>query len=319
MTRKNLAIIISIIAIGIVSGMSLFMGCITSPTEPVVEVIGLELSDYPEAFSKDVVIVVGENASEMEKESAQAVAESLKNSTGIKPQVVIEVEITDSDLSNYNLILVGASGSSKLLNIVYNKTDATRVTKEYPGENKGILEIMQNPWDTQKALLIVTGSDETGVKAGSEVLENTEEVKELHVKTLTIGSKDESEEWIRGGTKTSSLLVKLSRKTVTSGEAFIITVKSWTFTGGRETTVDYDAYFKLYLTDNPDAPLRGKKVHVHAEKDEMYAYAGPFDWIITAPEKRGTYLYRVVKKANTEPSYDDYDIMQKVEFEITLQ
>lgn len=172
MTRKNLAIIISIIAVGIISGISLFMSCV-SPTEPEVEVevIALKLSDYPEIFSKDAVIVVGHKASGIEKESAQAIAENLRSSTGIKPRVVTDTEITDVNLSNHNLILVGTSDSNKLLNIVYDMTDATRITKEYPGENKGILEILRNPWNKKRTLLLVAGNDEWGVKAGSELLE----------------------------------------------------------------------------------------------------------------------------------------------------
>ena len=45
-------------------------------------------------------------------------------------------------------------------------TDAIRVTDGYPGEDKGVLEILPNPWDESKAMLFVEGSDEWGVKAG---------------------------------------------------------------------------------------------------------------------------------------------------------
>ena len=49
-------------------------------------------------------------------------------------------------------------------------TNATRVTEEFPGEGKGVLEILPNPWDESKAMLLVEGSDEWGVKAGSGCL-----------------------------------------------------------------------------------------------------------------------------------------------------
>jgi len=42
------------------------------------------------------------------------------------------------------------------------------VTEEFPGEGKGVLEILPNPWDEEKAMLLVEGSDEWGVKTGSE-------------------------------------------------------------------------------------------------------------------------------------------------------
>jgi len=46
-------------------------------------------------------------------------------------------------------------------------TNATRVTEEYPGEGKGVLEILPNPWNKERAMLFVEGWDEWGVKAGS--------------------------------------------------------------------------------------------------------------------------------------------------------
>jgi len=41
-------------------------------------------------------------------------------------------------------------------------TNATKVTEEYPGEGKGVLEILSNPWDESKAMLLVEGGDERG-------------------------------------------------------------------------------------------------------------------------------------------------------------
>ncbi|RLG43959.1 MAG: hypothetical protein DRN81_05540, partial [Thermoproteota archaeon] len=61
---------------------------------------------------------------------------------------------------------------------VYALTNATRVTEEYPGEGKGVLEILRNPWDESKAMLLVEGSDEWGVKAGSMMLEETQKFKD---------------------------------------------------------------------------------------------------------------------------------------------
>jgi len=55
-----------------------------------------------------------------------------------------------------------------MLKEIYSLTNATKVTEEYPGEGKGVLEILNNPWDKTKAMLLVEGWDEWGVKAGSE-------------------------------------------------------------------------------------------------------------------------------------------------------
>lgn len=328
MSRKNLIIIILILLIAITAGILFLLSCKELPTQPAskdeltepTELIVLNLSDYPKVFSKDVIIVIGENATEMERETSQMIIEILEGLIAPKPQLKQDTIITDSDLSEYNLILVGTPESNNLLNTLYNMTGAEsieRATREYPGENKGLLQILNSPWNKEKALLIVAGSDEMGIKADSEVLKNTEEVGKLKEKTLIISSRDENEEWLGGGTKTSSIQTKLSRRTLSPNEAFIITVKSWTFTGGKEKVIDYNTYFRLYSTNNPQKPLRTKKVREYSDKS--YVRAGPFDWIITAPSEKGTYLYRVVKKTNSEPSFDDYDMMQKVEFEINVK
>lgn len=192
MTSKNLTIIIAIAAVVIISGIFWLVSCVPTPTEPLGTgegMIELKLSDYPEVFSKDTIIVIGENASEPERESVQLIAETLKNSTGMKPQILSNIEIADIQFKKHNLILVGTSESNNLLNTVYDMTSvesAKRVTKEYPGENKGLLQMLNNPWNKEKALLIVAGSDVIGVKAGSEVLKNTEEVGKLKEKTLLL-------------------------------------------------------------------------------------------------------------------------------------
>ena len=325
MTKKFLIITIFIIG-AVISVTVLFISYQRKvPTEPEElteseELAELKLSDYPEIFKEDTIIVIGKNATLIEKESASLISKSLGELTGNTPIIKEDVSISKSDKLNSNLILIETPYGNDLLEEVYELTDVEKVTPQYPGENKGILQILKNPWNSSKALLIIAGSNEKGVKAGSEALRNAEEISRLKIETLVIASKppEKSEKkWITGGTKTTAILVSLNREIVNPGEGLIITVKAWTF--APKQVVDYDVYFKLYRTDNPDKALREKKVHVHSEKEEMYARAGPFDWIITAPEKKGTYKYRVVKKTDSEPSFDDFDIMQKVEFEVRVE
>ena len=110
----------------------------------------------------------------MEIESAEAIAANLENLTGNKPEI-INTKKTESFKYSYNLIIVGTPNSNKVLQEAYDMTDAIRVTDEYPGEGKGILEILNNPWNEEKVMLLVEGSDEWGVKAGREMLVNDEE------------------------------------------------------------------------------------------------------------------------------------------------
>ena len=136
----------------------------------------LTLSDYPELFAKETVIVIGENATQIEKESAEAIAANLEIMTGNKPEIINTKKI-ESFKYSYNLVIVGTPNSNKILEEVYNMTDATRVTDEYPGENKGILEILRNPWNEEKAMLLVEGSDERGVKAGDLILRGNKKLE----------------------------------------------------------------------------------------------------------------------------------------------
>ena len=51
-------------------------------------------------------------------------------------------------------------------------TDVVEVSEDYPGEGKGVLEMVKNPWNESKALLLVEGSDEQGIREGDTILAN---------------------------------------------------------------------------------------------------------------------------------------------------
>ncbi|MEA3312439.1 MAG: hypothetical protein U9Q76_09515 [candidate division WOR-3 bacterium] len=150
-----------------------------TPTEPPPtpsEVMTLD--NYPKLFEKEALIVVGENATQIEQEASEAIAKRLEELTGNKPAIRRESELPKSDGGNYNLILIGTSGSNTMLQKVYEITDTTKVTEEYPGKDKGILEILANPWNPDKSLLIVAGSDKTGVRVARTILDQVKRVDE---------------------------------------------------------------------------------------------------------------------------------------------
>ena len=159
----GLILLISLVAAGGVS-------CLNTPEEAPEELQAEELmlSDFPAVFYNDTIIVIGNNASLIEEESADTIAVRLENLTGNTPINMNEAILSDDNKTGYNLIIVGTPDSNGLLQVVYNLTNATEVTEEFPGANKGVLEILRNPWNVDKAMLLVEGSDEWGVKAGSE-------------------------------------------------------------------------------------------------------------------------------------------------------
>jgi len=132
-----------------------------TPLQPAEE---LKLSDFPEAFKDSTLIIVGDNTSDIEMQAVNEIADYLENETGNKPLIKKHSEISDEDKRNYNLIIVGTPKTNPLLEEVYAMTNATRVTEEFPGEGKGVLEILPNPWNKSKAMLLVEGWDECGIK-----------------------------------------------------------------------------------------------------------------------------------------------------------
>ncbi|GAH03333.1 unnamed protein product, partial [marine sediment metagenome] len=122
----------------------------------------LGLKDYPKLFEENVIIVVRENATEVENECAIMIKENLKELTGNEPIIKNDIELSESDKKACNLILVGTPTTNRVLQEIYGK--------EYPGEKKAILEILENPWNCNKALLIVAASGECGVKTMSKTL-----------------------------------------------------------------------------------------------------------------------------------------------------
>ena len=161
--KMRKVILIAVMAAGIICAAVISYGLFTQ--RDAIPSQDLALSDYPKLFEKEAVIVIGENASQIEKESAEAIAANLENLTGNKPEIVNTKEI-ESFKHAYNLIIVGTPKTNPLLEEVYALTNATRVTEEFPGEGKGVLEILRNPWDESKAMLLVEGWDEWRVKAG---------------------------------------------------------------------------------------------------------------------------------------------------------
>jgi len=160
----------------------------------------ITLNNYPELFRKDAMVVVGWNASQVELESAGEIAAKLEELTGNAPIVKNETNLTEANKTSYNLIIMGTPESNEVLEQVYNLTNATRVTEEYPGTYKGVLEILRNPWNENRALLLVAGSDEWGVIAGSAILltENEKLSGETMMTKLNISEMNETEPPVGG-------------------------------------------------------------------------------------------------------------------------
>ena len=119
----------------------------------------LKLSDFPEVFNESALIIIGNNAPERELQAAEDIADYLKNKTGNKPKIKKFSKIATDDKRNYNLIIIGTPKSNKMLGEIYKISDVLEVNESFPGEGKGILEILPNPWNESKAMLLVEGQE----------------------------------------------------------------------------------------------------------------------------------------------------------------
>lgn len=150
----------------------------------------LLLSDYPKPFGRETMIVIPEKASQVVVEGARGIACRLEELTENEPPIKNDTALAEGDEANLNLLLIGTPGSNALLEQIYSLTDLRRVTSEYPGQNKGILQMLENPWNPDKAVLMVAGSDELGVRAAIEFLLKDEEIGKLNEEKAVIEFAD---------------------------------------------------------------------------------------------------------------------------------
>jgi len=141
----------------------------------------LTLEDYPGLFEENAVVVIGQDATAMEREAARTISGDLERVTGNRPMIKKDVRISEKDKMSSNLILLGSSDGNLILKQIYQITDVTKLTEKYPEKNKAVLQILRNPWNFDRTLLIVVGSDEWGIKAGTELLKHAHDIDKNNV------------------------------------------------------------------------------------------------------------------------------------------
>lgn len=181
MTKLKYNLILAILTIFLIAATA---GCVQkseistlnqtiSPVSPIKE---LTLSDFPELFRENTVIVIGENATKIELECAYEIANYLGSLTGNMSPIKNDDEIVGNEKVRTNLILVGNPDTNKAIRDVFEQANATKMTEEYTGAGQGILEILRNPWNEETVILLVTGSNAHGVMAGSKLLKYVKEL-----------------------------------------------------------------------------------------------------------------------------------------------
>ena len=115
-------------------------------------------------FKSDVLVIVGEKAKEIELDTAYLLSLYSQKIRGDKKALIkTPSELTKKDLSDYNLIVVGTPRTNSFLKKIYKKTRCNKATKNFPGKNKGMMEIVSNPWNIQRVILLFHAKDPQGV------------------------------------------------------------------------------------------------------------------------------------------------------------
>ncbi len=161
--NKKFLLISGVIVVILILGFILIQRPEGSIHTPLPSAKELRLSDFPEVFKENTLIIVGDNASEIEVQAANEIAEYLANETGNKPLIKKYSEVTEEDKKRYNLIVVGTPESNEMLKDIYAIADVIKVNESFPGEGKGILEIARNPWNEERAMLLVEGWENDGL------------------------------------------------------------------------------------------------------------------------------------------------------------
>jgi hypothetical protein len=176
--------------------------------EATLPTSNMALSDYPKLFGEDVIIVIGENANKTLEYwgrtspryphltwmigGSETIAKNLYNLTGNTPVIKTDAELTERDRTECNLILLGnplqvmvegrpPDANTIITEIYESNPSMRRVTRDYPGRWKGwkgVLELFKNPWNPEKHILIVSGSEDRGIKAALAKLEVIHEINE---------------------------------------------------------------------------------------------------------------------------------------------
>lgn len=145
------------------------------------------LSDYPRLFKEDTMII--RCCAQCEYTDAEMIAAKLEELTGNAVVIKKYDEVSEQDKRAYNLILVGGPRGDSVYRQVYEMTDATEVTADYPGECKAILEILPNPWNKDRVLLtVIAYHDCWGMEAATMMLTNDSKIEELSGNLMIVAS-----------------------------------------------------------------------------------------------------------------------------------
>ena len=190
------------ICLGIIvlSGILLIIGCVQKnvQSERVQLSNELNLSDFPEAFSENTYIVVGDATSQHEMDIAEKISSYTEKNTGQKLEIKESSAINKKDRNEYNFILIGQTDpiDNNMIIDIYEKHNTKSIrTLEIEGTNsygqgtaKGHILLFKNLWSNDdRYILVIIGFDEKGLDFAVDVLLNHTYIKSVDDVGLYMG------------------------------------------------------------------------------------------------------------------------------------
>ena len=149
------------------------------------------VSEFPEKFNTEPVIVMPDNPSLVEKIAGKQSSAIISANTDASPLLITNSELTDTHRDKA-LVIINQSASS-----VFNanltdgdvNTDASTL-----GDRKGNVVITENPQNTSQPLMVVTGSDVFGLWASTTAIDQTDTEKASITTAYDAVSQEEVEQ-----------------------------------------------------------------------------------------------------------------------------
>jgi hypothetical protein len=175
------------ISLGILVFLIIFSGCVGPGKPPQGPLL---LSDIPTAFSDNLLIVTGDTATPLELQSAMDLKEYITPFIRRPPLMKSYSVVSESERSEFNIIVIGTPRSNRAIGELARISGIVQVNESFPGSGKGVLMILNSPWNGDRALLVVEGFDEQGVMAGSELLTRGEGVSRIRLPVTVAEQND---------------------------------------------------------------------------------------------------------------------------------
>jgi len=146
-----------------------------NPIPPDVSLVNFPYTLFHDSFIPDsAIIVVPDNPTAAELQSAFSVIAGLGNLTSVKFAMSMTTVslLTTEHLSSNHIILIGKAGSLPILSRLKPSVTVVDGQFKFSGSDfdDGIIQMLNSPWSSAHAVLIVSGNSDVGIVKAAQAL-----------------------------------------------------------------------------------------------------------------------------------------------------